>query len=119
MIGRLDIDEGGCDMKWKKLKPIKGGHGGCGNCGFIYNIAPMEMIIAVGFGYAAVEKNGVAIYDENTCENTWNVQIAEDEARKDPDNDWRIIMDGPLSGRTYQRHDNGTWVLVRKNRGFA
>ena len=111
-------------MSWKKLEPIEGGNGGCLECGYQYDVAPMEMVIAVGFGYAAVEKNGISVYDENkVCvdnwDNAWTVEIAEAEARKDPDNDWKIIMDGPLSGRTYQRHGDNLWVLVEKNIGFA
>lgn len=111
-------------MSWTKLEPIKGGHGGCMNCGYQYDTAPMDMIIAVGFGCAQVTKNGQIVYDENqVCQYDWNdawtVLKAEEEARKEPDNDWRIIMKAPLSGRTYQRQGESNWVLVDKNNGFA
>ena len=43
----------------------------------------------------------------------------ENEALKDPDHDWRVVLDGPLRGRTFQRHDVGKWVLVSENDGFA
>ena len=33
--------------------------------------------------------------------------------------DWRIVLHGPLSGRTYQRHGPGRWMLVEKSEGFA
>ena len=56
-------------MKWKKEKPIKGGFGGCLHCGYQYDIAPEEMLIAVGFGIATVTKNGKEIYNENSIEN--------------------------------------------------
>jgi hypothetical protein len=91
-------------------------------CGYQYDIAPMEMIIAVGFGFAAVTQNGKTVYDEKRIEGEeeyWTVQRAEEEAVKDPDNDWRIIMDAPLSGRTYQRQGENHWVLIDKNMGFA
>lgn len=107
---------------WEKKTPIKGGHGGCLNCGYVYDVAPMDMIIAVGFGFAAVTKNGKTVYDENRIgdeEGYWTVQKAEEEAAQDPNNDWRIIMDAPLSGRTYQRQGDMQWVLIEKNMGFA
>lgn len=107
--------------KWEKLKPIKGGPGGCGMCGYQYDVAPMNMLIAVGFGVANVKKDGVIIYDENCVEdeNFWTVQDAENEAKKDPDHDWRILLDAPLSMREYQRQGENRWVLVRKGMGFA
>lgn len=44
---------------------------------------------------------------------------AEELAAADPDHDWRIMIYGPLSGRTYQRHAPGSWVMVEQNEGFA
>jgi len=38
---------------------------------------------------------------------------------KDPDNDWRISLIGPMSERHYQRHGKGYWVLYEKSNGFA
>jgi hypothetical protein len=29
------------------------------------------------------------------------------------------VLHGPLSGRTYQRHGPGQWMLVERNDGFA
>ncbi len=40
-------------------------------------------------------------------------------AAADPDHDWRIVLNGPLSGRTYQRHAAGEWALIEQNQGFA
>lgn len=112
-------------MAWEKLKPIKGGFGGCLHCGYQYDVAPMDMLIAVGFGMAAVKKDGKYIYNEMDLADDapeteyWTTQDAENEALKDPDHDWRIILDAPLSMREYQRQDTGKWVLVKKGRGFA
>jgi hypothetical protein len=39
-------------------------------------------------------------------------------ATSDPERDWRLILWGPLSGQEYQRQD-GEWVLVKTNQGFA
>lgn len=109
-------------MKWKKEKPIKGGFGGCLHCGYQYDIAPEEMLIAVGFGIATVTKNGKEIYNENSIENEsdlWTLKEAEEEALKDEDNDWRIHLVAPLSERHYQRQDKNKWVLYGKGQGFA
>jgi hypothetical protein len=84
----------------------------------------MDMQIAVGFGWAGVQKNRETVWSENefcqeNWDNCWTVQDAENTALKDPDNDWRIIMDGPLHGETYQRQADGEWVLIKTNIGFA
>ena len=44
---------------------------------------------------------------------------AEAMAAADPDHDWQIALEGPLSGRTYQRHGPNEWALVEQNQGFA
>ncbi len=109
-------------MEWKKEKPIKGGFGGCLYCGYQYDIAPEEMLIAVGFGVATVTKNGKEIYNENSIKNEsdlWTLKEAEKEALKDEDNDWRIHLVAPLSERHYQRQDKNKWVLYEKGQGFA
>lgn len=109
-------------MGWKKEKPIKGGYGGCQHCGYQYDIAPEEMLIAVGFGVATVTKNGKEIYNEMSIENEedlWTLKEAEEEALKDEDNDWRIHLVAPLSERHYQRQGENKWVLYEKGQGFA
>jgi hypothetical protein len=79
----------------------------------------MESRIAVGFGYAAVTKNGNEIYCENDNEYIWTAQDAENEAIKDEDNDWRIHLFAPLSERHYQRQGKNQWILYEKGQGFA
>lgn len=109
-------------MSWKKEEPIKGGYGGCLHCGYQYDIAPEEMLIAVGFGVATVTKNGKEIYNEMSIENEedlWTLKEAEEEALKDEDNDWRIHLVAPLSERHYQRQGENKWVLYEKGQGFA
>jgi len=112
-------------VSFTKLEPIKGGHGGCLNCGYQHDILPMNALVAVGFGIATVTKNDKVIYDENdlpgdaTEEVYWTCQKSEDEARKDPDNDWRIHLIAPLSERHYQRQGEDHWVLYKKGTGFA
>ena len=108
-------------MNYEIMIPIEGGNGGCLHCGYQYDILPMDSIIAVGFGYAAVTKNGKEVYTEPYEEEAedWTVQDAELLAEKEPDNDWRIHLVAPLSERHYQRQDKNKWVLYEKGIGFA
>lgn len=110
-------------MSFAKLEPIKGGIIGCANCGYKHDILPMDAIVAVGFGIATVTRNGKVVYDENDLPDDavqdWTCQDAENEALKDPDNDWRINLIGPLSECHYQRQGECQWVLYEKGQGFA
>ena len=62
---------------------------------------------------AIMEANDITDDELMTCAD------AEMLAAKDPNHDWRIVLHGPLSGRTYQRHGPGRWMLVEKSEGFA
>lgn len=109
-------------MSYEIMKPIRGGYGGCLNCGYQYSTLPMNSLIAVGFGYASVTKNGEEIYNENNLnsgDKLWTTQNAENEALKDEDNDYRIHLVAPLSERHYQRQGKNNWVLYEKGTGFA
>lgn len=115
-------------MAYEKMEPIKGGPGGCLHCGYQHETLPMDAVIAVGFGVATVTKNKRVVYDESATGNDeigygsgpyWTVQDAEDEALKDPDNDWRIQLVAPLSERYYQRQGEGLWVLYKRGQGFV
>ena len=108
---------------WTKLPPIEAHYGGCLNCGPRPAQFPLEGVIAVGFGYAALHKDGAPVWseDEAVSDNSSMMTGADAEAlaAQDPDHDWRVVLHGPLSGRTYQRHAPGEWVLVEMNQGFA
>lgn len=111
-------------MSFEKVPALKieGLNIGCPCCSTAAMVAPMDMLIAVGFGSACVTKNGELIYQEQSVENDndyWTVKDAENEALKDPDCDWRIVKFGPLHGETFQRHGDGIWVCIESNRGFA
>lgn len=107
---------------WAKLPPIGAHYGGCLNCGPHPATFPPEGAIAVGFGYAALHKGGAPIWSELndvTDDELMTGADAEALAAQDPDHDWRIVLHGPLSSRTYQRHGPGQWMLVEQNKGFA
>lgn len=82
----------------------------------------MGRTIAVGFGQAFVAKGDETLYYERSLmaeDDYWTVADAERLAVADPDHDWRIVLDGPIDGETYQRQGEGRWVLVESNDGFA
>ncbi|MEG2584466.1 MAG: hypothetical protein RSA27_08165 [Oscillospiraceae bacterium] len=85
-------------------------------------LANLDTTIAVGFGTAVVTKDEEIIYDErdyDEFDEMWTIRKAEEAAAKDPDHDWRVVIDAPMYGVTYQRHDTEKWVLVSKNNGFV
>jgi len=97
-------------------------HIGCCNCSTAARIAPMNMWIAVGFGYAAVTKDGETVYSERNDmseSEIWTTQTAETLAAADPNHDWRIVKHGPLHGETFQRQGKGKWYCIESNQGFA
>ena len=111
-------------MSFEKKPAIQGTFGGCLNCGVRPSHFPDDGLIAVGFGYAALHRDGRPVYTEpsedvvSKSEYMTGAQ-AEALAATDPDHDWQIVLEGPLSGRTYQRHGPGEWVLIEQNAGFA
>ena len=101
---------------------LKGAPNPCLHCPPIQPTLHMRTRIAVGFGYAAVTCDGKGVWHEPPnaeWKKLWTVLKAENRARKNPDADWRIVMDGPLHGETYQRQGRNRWVLIEKNQGFA
>ncbi|KQM37971.1 hypothetical protein ASE59_11780 [Sphingomonas sp. Leaf10] len=87
--------------------------------------------IAVGFGFAACTKDGAIVLEEPRPSYDDNGEMLDDDqhyptgadaeklAVADPDHDWRIMLESPLLGRTFQRQGAGNWVLVEQNAGFA
>lgn len=107
---------------WEKKPAIEGKHGGCLNCGPRPSFFPADGLIAVGFGYAALHKDGETVWAESSDVDDDDLMTgaqAETLAAADPDHDWQIILHGPLSGRTYQRHAANEWALIEQDMGFA
>lgn len=104
---------------WTKLPAIEGKLGGCLNCGPRPSFFPADGVIAVGFGYAGLHCDGKMVYAEEEGKGEMTGAQAEALAAADPDHDWQIVLEGPMSGRTYQRHAAGEWALVEQNPGFA
>lgn len=103
----------------------------CEASGAIPITFPPEGLIAVGFGMAACLRDGRPVLEEPQERYDDDGEPIDEEleyptgadaealALADPDHDWRIQIEGPLSGRTYQRQGAGNWVLVEQNEGFA
>lgn len=109
---------------WEKKPQIKKEelHIGCLNCSTAALKAPMDMIIAVGFGSALLWKDDELIYNESDCETEeefMTVREAEELTAADPEHDWRIEKYGPLHGETFQRQGPEEWICIESNQGFA
>jgi hypothetical protein len=108
---------------WERLPAIEGTYGGCLNCGPRPRLFPADGKIAVGFGYAALHRDGKPVYtapnDPGSDSHYMTGKEAEELAATDPDQDWRIVLVSPMSERTYQRHGANEWALVEQGIGFA
>lgn len=98
-------------------------HIGCFNCSTATLEAPMDMVIAVGFGSAFVTKDGQEVYngekDYRDGKEPKTVGEIEKMAAKESDCDWRIIRHGPMHGETFQRQGNKKWLCIESNGGFS
>ena len=85
------------------------------------DLFPAQAVIAVGFGYASLTKDGETMFAESNdpSDNRMTGEAAEAMAAADPDHDWRITMGTPHSTRIYQRHAPCEWVLIAQDKGFA
>ena len=85
-------------------------------------IADMDMLI-IAWGEAKVTCDEKTVYDQpldaQSWDEYWTVKDAEDVAKKEPHRVWKIIINGALQGKTYQRMSACKWLLVDENDGFA
>lgn len=108
----------------KVLDPVKPGPNPCLNCPDPKDVLDLTGggRIAVGFGDAHLSRDGKIVASETNgadWDDCLSFKDAEKMAAKDPDHDWRIVLNGPLHGETYQRQGTGKWVCVESNQGFA
>lgn len=103
------------------LPPIKPKRVSCLCCGSSQACLPFDTVLYSGFGGWMINRNGQGFFldDSNKeWEEFKTLAFIEEQAAKDPDADWVAICDTPLHGEKYQRQ-NGKWVLVEENDGFA
>jgi len=92
----------------------------CLTCQAAETVFPYDGLIAVGFGYAALTKDGEVVIQEGpNDEEIMTCADAEKLAEANPDHDWRIHLVGPLRERLFQRQGVGNWVLIKQGEGFA
>jgi hypothetical protein len=77
----------------------------------------MNAILAVGFGFVAVTRDGETVWVGDD-EHRW-IRRYERMAALDPKHDWQVWFNAPLGDSRYQRHGPGEWVLIEQGRGFA
>jgi len=92
---------------------------GCLNCGSKPLRVKLNQRLHAGFGVTALIRDGESVESYFDYEKCPTFQRFENVARKDPEHDWRVQVDGPLSDVTYQRHGPNEWVAVAKGLGFA
>ena len=91
-------------------------------CPGTHTLLEMDTVLYQGFGGYHVEKNGEIYYfpdsdlEWNEYKTLYDIEV---DALKDPEADWRVILNNPLRGGTWQRHDIEQWVLIESNMGFA
>lgn len=99
-------------------KPIRGG---CLKCPGNEDYLPMNTKIVAGFGLAEITKNGKTVYHDLNVE--WDdaptLMKFELMAKKEPNADWRFILDLPLRSGEWQRHGRNKWALIKSGVGFA
>lgn len=110
---------------------IEGGNNPCSCCPPIPTQAPLDKVIAVGFGAAQVYRDDEFFADGETGImrrngiverfEPWTLTFGDIEeiARLDPGHDWQIVLHGPMHGETYQRQGEGVWLCIERNQGFA
>ena len=106
---------------WRKLKPL--GHPGWSGC---YNCAPEPEVMPLDaelhdriYGWVTVKRGKDIVWsDDSNDPASHPLSEFEAKAAADPEHDWRLVLWGPLSGQEYQRQD-GAWVLVKTDQGFA
>ena len=81
--------------------------------------ASLNMLIAIGFGSIDLIKNGNKIEIPNFVEGETRLKDLEKIAIKEPLVDWKLKINDPLWGATWQRQGTGKWIVVDTNKGFA
>lgn len=107
--------------RWKAKPKYEGViHQGCLNCPPVQEIAPLDTLVAVGFGCAMVTCGEKVVFMERPDSDDFHyLSEFEEMAKLDPNHSWQLTLEAPLRGRTYQRQGEGRWVLIDSNQGFA
>ncbi|RTL65890.1 MAG: hypothetical protein EKK42_20305 [Pseudonocardiaceae bacterium] len=90
-------------------------HVGCAFAGPAPTILAPDAVLAVGFGFVTVKRDGEVLWsgDDETK------RLSEFDVSEFPDSDWRVEFLAPLTESEYQWHPGTGWVLFRTGLGFA
>lgn len=94
----------------------------CVNCPPKPEEFPRDGFVSVGFGLAGLYRDGVMVIDGEDHEYEEDMltgEKCEEIAAADPNHKWEIVLNGPLSGATYERNAEGRWLCTSRNEGFA
>lgn len=95
--------------------------GGCLCCPGTDEHLDMDTVLYQGFGGYHVEKDGEIYYwadSDLEWEQYKTLADIEKEAKRTPGSVWRVILNNPLRGATWERK-RGVWHLKDHNNGFA
>lgn len=95
--------------------------------------APIDMMIAVGFGSATVERDGQIIIDVSYplrardrrlfCDRDGFIRLRKIEKyierRRLQRSIWRVILNAPLWSATWERRGPKRWICAEAGEGFA
>lgn len=80
-----------------------------------------DALVAVGIGYAALTRDGEAVYEAECgeLEHGMSVRDAERIAATEPQHDWRIHLVALREERHYRRDADGRWHLYQRGYGLS
>lgn len=117
------------DGGWQKYPSVaEPPHNGCRHCPPKPIVMPLDANPHPGFGMVTLYRDGEYVksageredgYHSDELVDSFTVQQFEDIAAQDPDHDWQMWVNGPMSDATYQRHSASEWVCIEKGFGFA
>jgi hypothetical protein len=85
------------------------------------DLLSLRAVIGVGFGFAALTRDGKVVYEERdeAPEQVMTVADAERLAQESADRDWRIHLVAMLDDRHYKRVGPGKWQLYKRGYGLS
>ena len=96
--------------------------GGCPACAGSEDVLTMDTVLYNGFGGYQVECDEKLFYmgDPNASFDSFKtLGEIERTAIKNPEKKWKVILNNPLRGATWERQKDVHWSLTETNRGFA
>lgn len=85
------------------------------------DLLPLDAVLGVGIGYAALTRDGAPMYEQDDTEFDSLMTVAEAEAMasRAAGHDWRIHLVGLLEDRHYRREGPGRWTLYKRGYGLS